>query len=98
RRETAEQVRFDRELFPAMDANADGKIFDDELEQYVRETAEPAGMTCRVTLYDMGAGLFGVCDENGDGRISQRELRSVAARLRRRQHDTGNLAANAGPR
>ena len=75
--ETSARIRFGRGLFPAIDADGDGKIFGEEMERYVRLRAEPAATTCQVNIYDTGFGFFQTLDGNGDGRISIRETRTV---------------------
>lgn len=81
--ETSERFRFaDRGLFEEMDADADGKLFADEMRAYVAARAEPAAITCRVNVYNTGFGFFQILDASGDGRISVRELRAVENTLR----------------
>ena len=81
--ETSERFRFaDRGLFDEMDADADGKLFADEMRAYVAARAEPAAITCRVNVYNTGFGFFQILDASGDGRISVRELRGVENTLR----------------
>lgn len=75
RDEIAEHQRFERYLFDAMDRDDDDRVFADEMLSYVEDYTEPASTTCQVTLLDNGNGFFQLLDQNGDGRISIRELR-----------------------
>jgi len=81
REETAERLRFERELFELIDADGDEKIFADEMREYVRALSEPATTTCRVNVHDAGNGFFLALDTNADGRISERERRGAAKSL-----------------
>jgi Ca2+-binding EF-hand superfamily protein len=79
--EVKDSIRFERGLFELMDADGDGKVFGDEMKQYVSVRSEPAATSCRVNLYDTGFGFFLALDRNGDGRISERERRGMFAAL-----------------
>lgn len=87
RDETAERIRFVRDLFELMDADSDDKVFADEMKEYVRARAEPAASTCRVNVYDTGNGFFMALDSNADGRVSVREVRKAAASLAQLDRD-----------
>jgi Ca2+-binding EF-hand superfamily protein len=75
--EVKDSVRFERGLFELMDVDGDGKVFGEEMKQYVAGRGEPAASTCKVNLYDTGFGFFPTLDRNGDGRISERERRAM---------------------
>jgi len=79
-KETAMLIRFE-ELFDALDADGDGKIFGEEMERYVSVRGEPAATTARVSVYDTGRGFFEALDTNGDGRISMREIKAAGKSL-----------------
>ncbi|HUG68848.1 MAG TPA: hypothetical protein VMM76_13960 [Pirellulaceae bacterium] len=81
RDETEQRIRFARGLFEAIDFDGDGKIFGEEMEEYIRVRGEPAATSCRVNIYDMGHGFFMALDANGDGRIGVRERRESARSL-----------------
>ncbi len=81
---------FQRSLFDQMDTDNDGKVFGEELDEYVRERAEVKAMSCQVAIYDTGNGFFQAMDHNNDGRISVRERRSAEVALR-------SLARDAEP-
>ncbi len=81
RDEIASHPRFQRYLFDAMDADHDDRVFSKEMDEYVRGIAEPSATICQVTLFDSGNGYFQMLDQNGDGRISIRELRLAETNL-----------------
>ena len=81
RDELKENVRFQRGLFEAIDADGDGKIFWPEMEAYVRGRAEVAATRCDIVLHDLGHGFFEALDRNHDGRLGLREIRTAAATL-----------------
>jgi hypothetical protein len=81
RDEVSQRQRFARELFELIDADGDGKLFADEMKQYVTALSEPAATTCRMNIYDTGHGFFMALDGNADGRVSEREKRHAAASL-----------------
>src|SRR5207237_4067818 len=81
RDETADRLRFERELFELIDADGDEKIFADEMKEYVLALSEPAASTCRINAYDTGHGFFMALDANADGRVSERERRGAATAL-----------------
>jgi len=79
--ETEQRIRFARGLFESIDFDGDGKIFGEEMEEYIRVRGEPAATSCRVNIYDTGHGFFMALDANGDGRIGVRERRESARSL-----------------
>ncbi len=89
--------RFERGLFELMDEDADGKVFGDEMKRYVAVRGEPAATTCRVNLYDTGSGFFLALDANGDGRISERERRSMHETLQQLDRDGDGGIAQVEP-
>ncbi len=70
-----------RGLFKQIDLDSDGKMFAEELDTYVTQRAEARAMSCRVSIFDTGSGIFQTMDHNNDGRISTRERRSSKASL-----------------
>jgi Ca2+-binding EF-hand superfamily protein len=82
RDELKDNVRFQRGLFEAIDADGDGKIFWPEMERYVRSRAEAAATRCDIVLHNLGHGFFEALDRNHDGRIGLREIRAASATLR----------------
>jgi Ca2+-binding EF-hand superfamily protein len=82
RDELKENVRFQRGLFEAIDADGDDKISWPEMEAYVRSRAEAAATRCDIVLHDLGHGFFEALDRNHDGRIGLREIRAATATLK----------------
>ncbi|MAG92360.1 MAG: hypothetical protein CMJ48_01215, partial [Planctomycetaceae bacterium] len=85
--ETMQRTRFARGLFETIDADGDGKLFGEEMENYVRIRGEPNATSCRVNVYDTGHGFFMALDGNGDGRIGVRERRLARRSLSRMERD-----------
>jgi Ca2+-binding EF-hand superfamily protein len=81
RDETADRLRFERELFELIDADGDEKIFADEMRRYVEALSDPAATSCRINIYDAGFGFFMALDSNADGRVSERERRQAGPHL-----------------
>jgi Ca2+-binding EF-hand superfamily protein len=79
--EVETDVRMRRGLFASIDADGDGKLFSQEMEDYIRGCGEPAAMTCRLNVHDTGSGFYQRLDANSDGRISERELRTLEQSL-----------------
>lgn len=79
--EVQADVRMRRGLFDSIDADGDGKLFSQEMEDYIRGCGEPAAMTCRLNVHDTGSGFYQRLDANSDGRISERELRTLEQSL-----------------
>ena len=85
--ETMSRERFGRGLFDQIDADGDGKIFGEEMKEFIRARGEPAATTCQVLVFDDGAGFFSALDSNGDRRISMREMRYADKTLAKMQPD-----------
>jgi Ca2+-binding EF-hand superfamily protein len=79
--EVETDVRMRRGLFDSIDADGDGKLFSQEMEDYIRGCGEPAALTCRLNVHDTGSGFYQRLDVNSDGRISERELRTLEQSL-----------------
>ncbi len=90
-------VRFERSLFELMDADGDDKLFAEEVRTYVSVRSEPAATACRVHLFDTGFGFFLALDQNGDGRISERERRGVDKSLASLDRDGNRSVADGEP-
>lgn len=87
RDETMIRERFGRGLFDQIDADGDGKIFGEEMKEFIRARGEPVATTCQITVFDDGAGFFSTLDANGDRRISMREMRYAEKTLTKMERD-----------
>lgn len=85
--ETMSRERFGRGLFDQIDADGDGKIFGEEMKEFIRARGEPVATTCQVTAFDDGAGFFSALDTNGDRRLSMREMNSADKTLSKMERD-----------
>ena len=85
--ETMTRERFGRGLFDQIDADGDGKIFGEEMKEFIRSRGEPVATTCQITVFDDGAGFFSTLDSNSDRRISMREMRYAEKTLAKMQRD-----------
>ncbi len=85
--ETMVRERFGRGLFDQIDTDGDGKIFGEEMKEFIRSRGEPVAATCQVTAYDDGAGFFSALDTNGDRRLSVREMRYADKTLSKMERD-----------
>lgn len=83
----ARRVPFFRDLFPALDQDGDGKLFEKELVAVIDElepVAAAAGTgVVSVEVAEAGRGLLGLFDADGDNRLSVRELRGMAQLVER---------------
>jgi len=64
------------EMFQKADANGDGKIDADELNEVLAKASEMSGRTIDA------AAVLGNADEDGDGALDQAEMDNAMARLR----------------
>ena len=85
--ETMLRERFGRGLFDQIDADGDGKIFGEEMKEFIRARGEPVATTCQITVFDDGAGFFPALDSNSDRRISMREMRYADQTLSKMKRD-----------
>ncbi|MCX7419588.1 MAG: EF-hand domain-containing protein [Planctomycetia bacterium] len=95
--ETMLRERFARGLFDQIDADGDGKIFGEEMKEFIRSRGEPVATTCQITVFDDGAGFFSTLDANGDRRISMREMRYADKTLAKMERDDKPGLAEAEP-
>lgn len=85
--------------FAAMDVDDDGKVLRREFDPYVRRPLEAGAARIQFTVADQGQQLFEKFDENGDGRLTARELRRARALLDSEDRDgDGAIAAGEIPR
>jgi Ca2+-binding EF-hand superfamily protein len=92
-----------RELFPVLDKDGDGKLFEKELIAALDEVEELAAVATSgivtVELVESGRGLFGLFDADGDGKLSVRELRALPKLVERFDaNGDGALAPSEVPR
>ncbi len=85
--ETMVRERFGRGLFDQIDADGDGKIFGEEMKEFIRARGEPVATTCQITVFDDGSGFFSTLDSNNDRRISMREMRYADKTLTQMERD-----------
>ena len=95
--ETMIRERFGRGLFDQIDADGDGKIFGEEMKEFIRARGEPVATTCQVTAFDDGAGFFSALDTNGDRRLSMREMRYADKTLSKMERDGKPGLSNKEP-
>jgi Ca2+-binding EF-hand superfamily protein len=71
-----------RNLYQLADEDKDGMLFEKEVTALLDKTEKiaraAAGATASLDVAEVGRGLFGVFDADGDGRLSPRELRQMA--------------------
>jgi Ca2+-binding EF-hand superfamily protein len=70
-------------VFSLADRNGDGKLTEQELRNYIDLQAKAANAFIRVSIADIGRGLFGALDANHDGQLGIKELRTASARLKK---------------
>jgi Ca2+-binding EF-hand superfamily protein len=68
-----------QQLFDAMDADGDGKLFEKETTSYFERQSAMTSSRITLTAADGGRELFEHFDADRDGRLSVRELRKAAA-------------------
>lgn len=85
--------------FAAIDGDGDGKVLRREFDPYVRRPLEAGAARVQFTVADQGHQLYEKLDENGDGRLTQRELRHARALLDTEDRNgDGRLDAEESPR
>lgn len=75
------------QLFVVADADDDGMLYRDELEQCVTMLREHAGQSAAVTVQDRGRQLFDLLDSNGDSVVDKLERESASVALREYDQD-----------
>src|SRR5262249_27375346 len=74
----AQASGFFRDTFKLMDANGDGKLFENEMLAYLDTMldlqAKALGSIASLQASDQGRGLFDLIDTDRDGRLSVREI------------------------
>ena len=87
------------QIFTFMDRDADGKVFEKEMSEFVGSQVDAAESRTLLSVSDQGRSLFQVLDLNRDGRLSVRELRSSVKKIELwdRNHD-GAISLEEIPR
>lgn len=68
--------------FVAWDLNSDGKVYADEVKKSYEKQQVPTWQRVTVATADLGNSLFSLLDADNSGRLSLREIKSAAARLK----------------
>lgn len=81
----AAQLPFYSGVFPMMDRDGDGKLYEKEVMAYLAKMKELQDIAVRscvaLSVQDQGRGLFDWIDADKDGRLSVRELRQITERI-----------------
>jgi Ca2+-binding EF-hand superfamily protein len=80
-RQEARTVNALLQLFLVIDRNEDGKLTEQELNEYAERGRDVNDNRISLTLTDRGADLFQMLDDNRDNHLSMRELRSARTRF-----------------
>ena len=85
--------------FMALDSNGDGKLYFNEIEEYVDAQSAAAAVRLVVEVVDHDHDLFTSLDTDRDGRLARRELAQLAGQLTAWDRDgDGQLAFDEVPR
>jgi Ca2+-binding EF-hand superfamily protein len=77
-----QQLQFLKVAFPLADRNGDGKLTEEELDDYLEMQSKAVNCALVVTIADRGQSLFDLLDANRDGRLGLRELRTAWERVK----------------
>jgi Ca2+-binding EF-hand superfamily protein len=84
--------------FAAWDADGDGKVFAKEIQADYERRLRPSRTRVGATAAERAAALFSTLDTSGDGRLSIRERRAAAARLKQFDKDAdGQISSDEIP-
>jgi Ca2+-binding EF-hand superfamily protein len=98
-RKEAEKARFFQMLFDPADRNGDERLSQGELTAYLDRSFDAVESRLMVTAGDSGRSVFDVLDVDRDNRLSRRELRNAARRLKAFDKDgDGRVALAELPR
>jgi Ca2+-binding EF-hand superfamily protein len=97
--EEARQSMIYRDVFAAMDADHDEKLYPQEVLDYLQHRTEVTLRRTELAVDTYGGALLAVLDADRDGRLGQRELREAPLALNVWDHDgDGRLAPGEFPR
>lgn len=67
--------------FADLDADKNGKLYLEEIVDYMKPRVNAARHRVELTISEQGRTLFDILDSDRDGRLANREVRSVAGKL-----------------
>ncbi len=67
--------------FTDLDADRNGKLYLDEIVDYLKPRLDAARNRVELTIVEQGRTLFDILDSDRDGRLAHREVRSIADKL-----------------
>jgi Ca2+-binding EF-hand superfamily protein len=70
-------------LFEPADLDGDGKLYEEELSQFVDETRKQTGQSATVAVTNRGERLFSCLDRNADGLVDPREQQAIPETLQK---------------
>lgn len=95
----ADQNGFINQFFAAADRDGDGKLYEAELVALLERQGDAIRSRAILSISDQGHALFRLLDRDNDRRLSRREIRDAAARLREFDRDgDGKVALAEIPR
>lgn len=80
--EKESSARGGKQQFLMWDENGDGKVYAEEIKSFYELQQAPLNSQIQAVIAEDGDVLFSLLDTSGDGRLSLRELRNAAARLK----------------
>jgi Ca2+-binding EF-hand superfamily protein len=72
---------FGTDLFELMDRDGDGKLFEEEMNEFLEREEDLAQGQTVLTVAEQGPSLFDVLDEDRDQRLGVREMRKLIERF-----------------
>ncbi len=89
------QFQFLRIVFDGADHDANGRLSQQEFQQYFRVHQQISELPLALTFATQKPSLFDLLDRNGDARLGLRELRTLSSRVRTLTPDGGPLTRAA---
>ncbi len=78
---------FDTETFKLMDRDGDGKLFEQEMNEFVAQESDTSEGRTMLSVVDQGRSLFDVVDANHDLRLSEREIAGILDKVHPHDRD-----------